>query len=137
MLGRSQSELSKSEMPEYVLRFEDVVSLSAVLNWDFVYGGMFLKTTQLVEKGSRVRLLFAHPEGKSQFPVLCTVDDVAFGETPEACGMSVMFDEITPQMVEAFQRFVENGIPFIHVEDVLTSSPWTICEESEGTGCAA
>jgi len=139
-LGKAHAISTEPRMPEYVLRFEDVVALSSVLNWDFVYGGMFLKTIQLVEKASKVRLLFAHPEGKSQFPVLCTVEDVVFGKTPDDCGMSVTFDEVTPQTIEAFQRFVENGIPFIHVEDVLTGTPWMICEDSEGSedaGCAA
>jgi len=109
---------------EFVVHFKDVVELSTVMTWDFIYGAMILETNRVAPQGTPVRLLLIHPEDHAEFPIPGTVTQL------HPTGMSIELDGMTPKHLTLFKEFVELGLPELEL-DGSCEPAWLVCEDED------
>ena len=101
---------------EVVVR--DLEGLYRMLSVDISVGGVFLQAEPLLKLNNPVQLVVVHPLNGEEFPLEGKVVRVV--EKPQdKRGIGVQFVNLSPELSERFNHFIESGISMLVSDDVL------------------
>ncbi len=113
----------------FLVRLKDVEQLRAFYTRDISTGGAFVQTPMLRAVGDTVELVLVHPDSDEEFRLRGLVKRVV--ETPpEAQGLGVGFDGMSPEDHTALLAFMETGTDLLSPVKVGAAQTLTLLERA-------